>query len=410
MAIFTKAALLSLFAAPGVIADGVVRIPISQISDQELYGQLMSSHVPPMIVRTNSASSSSAAVATHRQLLRGDGVSVKGGENVVIRDLSNAQYYGKVAIGTPPQEFQVVFDTGSADFWIPSPSCTTESSNCKNKKTYDPTKSSSFSNVKAGAKSDFSIMYGSGPVQGAFSVDTVILGDDYTVVDQTFAQVDSTDGLGMVFEKAKFDGILGLCFPVLSQDPGVSTVIENLVDNGSLEKPMFSFFLGNNADGELTLGGYDESRFEGDITWVDLVSPTYWLSPMDEVRFGGNVVSSGKTAGIMDTGTSLLYGPQDIVMNMATSLGGQFLPQVQLFLIDCDTTVPDLEFTIGGMAINIPGSELMSVVDQMNRLVGDPSSPIPAGFSTWLMGDTFLRKVYTIFDYGEQKIGYATLK
>ena len=75
-------------------------------------------------------------------------------------------------------------------------------------------------------------MYGSGPVQGAFSVDTVILGDDYTVVDQTFAQVDSTDGLGMVFEKAKFDGILGLCFPVLSQDPGVSTVIENLVDNG----------------------------------------------------------------------------------------------------------------------------------------------------------------------------------
>jgi hypothetical protein len=91
MAIFTKAALLSLFAAPGVIADGVVRIPISQISDQELYGQLMSSHVPPMIVRTNSASSSSAAVATHRQLLRGDGVSVKGGENVVIRDLSNAQ-------------------------------------------------------------------------------------------------------------------------------------------------------------------------------------------------------------------------------------------------------------------------------------------------------------------------------
>lgn len=141
---------------------------------------------------------------------------------------------------------------------------------------------------------------------------------------------------------------------------------------------------------------------------------------------------------------SLLYGPQDIVMNMATSLGGQFLPQVQLFLIDCDTTVPDLEFTIGGMAINIPGSELMvkddsgtycflsiammnfaeegmdadnldteldeSVVDEMNRLVGDPSSPIPAGFSTWLMGDTFLRKVYTIFDYGEQKIGYATLK
>ena len=37
---------------------------------------------------------------------------------------------------------------------------------------------------------------------------------------------------------------------------------------------MFGFFLGDNADGELTVGGYDEAKIQGEITWVDLLKPT----------------------------------------------------------------------------------------------------------------------------------------
>jgi hypothetical protein len=45
--------------------------------------------------------------------------------------------------------------------------------------------------------------------------------------------------------QAKFDGILGLAFPILSQDPDAKTVLQNLVDQQIIENGMFGFFLGN---------------------------------------------------------------------------------------------------------------------------------------------------------------------
>lgn len=229
--------IVSLVAASSAYA-GVLKMPISKVPREQFVNNLLLSHTPPRIIQR-----SHAATATSRKLLRGDDKSK--GENVIIRDLKNAQYYGEVSIGTPEQKFLVVFDTGSADFWVPNASCQTESMNCSKKKTYDSSKSSTFAEVAEGGETAFNIQYGSGPVSGKYSTDTVKIADDYVVEAQTFAQVESTDGLGQVYNIALFDGILGLAFPVLSQNPGAPTVLKNLADQKKVDAPQFGFFLGD---------------------------------------------------------------------------------------------------------------------------------------------------------------------
>lgn len=424
--------LLSASAITAISADGVQKIKLKKIPEAEKIVNLLSPNPNPTLGGV------SAPISLSRRL-----GEPKKSENIVLRDLKNAQYYGPVMLGTPPQEFLVVFDTGSADFWVPSASCGKRSMNCKAKHAYDPTKSSTYSAVPSGQQTSFQIMYGSGPVSGKFGEDAVTLGDDYTVEGQTFAAADSTDGLGQTYGKAKFDGILGLAFPTISRDPGVNTVIPNLKEKGHLDKAMFAFYLGDESDGELTIGGYDGTRFEGSITWVDLISPTYWLAPVDQIKFGENLVADSKIAGIIDTGTSIIYGPKEQVEGMVAAIGGRFIPNIGLNLIDCNTNIPDLSLTIGGHEVKIEGSQLKiqddskqycfftvstmmfgsaqeegesveeemeeEVIDQMSRLVGE-GLPIPAGYDAWLLGDTYMRQVYNVFDFDNKKYGIAALK
>ena len=86
----------------------------------------------------------------------------------------------------------MVFDTGSANMWVPDIACAAYSTNCEDKKAFNLTASSSFAEVGVNATTRFAIMYGSGPVTGTFGVDTVTLAEDYTVEEQTLAFVLSS--------------------------------------------------------------------------------------------------------------------------------------------------------------------------------------------------------------------------
>jgi len=170
------------------------------------------------------------AVAGQNQELH---AKMGGSTDVVISDYQNAQYYGDLTVGTPGQKETVIYDTGSSNLWVPN-----KSPVLAFKKVYNHEKSSTY---KANG-TEFKIMYGSGPVSGMFSQDTMTIGS-VEVPEYTFAEVNDTSGLGLAYRAGKFDGICGMAWDAISVG-GVKTPFHALVDSQKLDVPVFAFYLG----------------------------------------------------------------------------------------------------------------------------------------------------------------------
>jgi hypothetical protein len=395
-------------AAPAKSGDGLVRMKLKKRSDHEMVADFLKrendalkfamEHGHDVEDLSKRAASTMLRGKFEEQVAAAEGKS----ESIIIKDFSNAQYYGTVSLGTPPQDFTVIFDTGSSNLWVPKVNC----KNCGywfingGKSKYDEAKSSSFQHDG----SDFNIQYGSGSVEGFFSVDKVTLADDIVVNNQKFAEVSNAGGLGVGYVMGQFDGILGLGFEGLALG-GATTVFKNAIDQNVVAQQMFAFDLGDNKDGELTLGGYDDTKFTGEITWVPLSEPKYWQINIDNIQHGS--FSSGATNGIVDSGTSLITGPSATIMKIATQAGA--MPNLMgQYTIDCAkvSSIPDLEFVINGKPWAVPGKDLV-IQSGGTCLFALMGMDIPSG-PQWILGDVFMRKYYTIFDYGGQRVGFAT--
>jgi len=330
-------------------------------------------------------------------------------ESEIIKDYGNAQYFGIVEIGTPPQSFEVIYDTGSSNLWVPKVGCT----HCglpfiSHKSKYDEDKSSTYEQDGA----DFEIMYGSGSVKGFFSKDDVTLADDIVIDGQIFAEVTDAGGLGVAYSLGKFDGILGLGFSSISVG-GATTVFENAIKQNKVDLPIFSFYLGDNQDGELTFGGYDSSKFEGELKYVKLEAATYWEITMDSIKAGDykkEGTDDDKVTAIVDSGTSLITGPKTEIVKLAAAVGAT--PNIMgEYTIDCAKVddIPDVVFTIDGTEYSIPGPKTV-IQAQGTCLFAFMALDIPAPGPQWILGDVFMRQYYTVFNYHDKTVGFAKAK
>lgn len=306
----------------------------------------------------------------------GNGLRQLAVGKVDIKQFEDAQFYGAITIGTPPQPFDVIFDTGSSNLWVAASNC---SLSCGLHKRYDPSKSSTY--VPDGRK--FNIDYASGPVSGWVEVDTVNVGG--LQYNQTFAQVDDAGGLGPAFLLGQFDGILGLAFKSISVD-GIPPFFEDLVDAGVLDEPVFGFYLDTDGQsGELELGGVDPAHYSGTLTKIPLSSETYWETKLDNISFTGHGAATTVTKAVFDTGTSLLAGPVSEVAAIAKLVGATPLLNNE-YTVNCASisSMPDMTITVGGLPYVLTAKDYVLNVENLGVVRSRTISPLTAPLCSFL--------------------------
>ncbi|CAG9840533.1 unnamed protein product [Diabrotica balteata] len=318
-------------------------------------------------------------------------------------------YYGEIGVGTPSQKFNVIFDTGSTDLWVPSSKCKVhagQANGCQNHKQYDSSKSSTYQENGG----YFSIQYGSGSLSGFLSQDSVEVGG-LPVKNQIFAE--ATDETSQSFVTSTFDGILGLAYPQLS-DQNIPPVFQNLIDQGVVDKPVFSFYLSQEANGdkgELLLGGSDSKYYKGDFAYSPVSQKLYWQVTAQGISVDNHNLCQRGCEAVIDTGTSLIYGPTEDVEVINKAIGAKYDYSQGAYLIDCNTdlsSLPDVSFKFGGKQFAIPAKAY--IVKDADICLSSflPQEFFLSGFE-WLVGDSFLKTVYSEFDFGNNRIGFAEL-
>eukprot|EP01132_Coremiostelium_polycephalum_P009078 gene9078-11118_t len=337
--------------------------------------------------------------------------SMLGDANIPISDFEDAQYYGPITIGTPGQNFEVVFDTGSSNLWVPSKKCPITVIACDLHHKYDSSASKSY--VANGTS--FSIQYGSGAMSGFVSQDTVTVGP-LVVKNQLFAEATAEPGIA--FDLAKFDGILGLAFQSISVN-SIPPVFYNMISQNLVSEPLFSFWLsktpGSNG-GELSFGQIDNTKYSGPITYVPLTNQTYWEFKLDDVQMSGNSLGFCGSQGcraIADSGTSLIAGPSQFVNAINAKLGAIVVNGEAIFP-SCSviSSLPVISFELNGVVFNLKPSDYVLQISEFGKttcLSGFMGINLPPQVGElWILGDVFISTYYTIFDYGNSQVGFAT--
>lgn len=328
--------------------------------------------------------------------------ATKGPHDVPVENFLNAQYFSTIQLGTPPQEFKVIMDTGSSNLWVPSSDC--GSIACYLHSKFDASSSSTFK--KNG--SNFEIRYGSGSVAGFISQDTLTIGD-MKIPKQDFGEVTQEPGLAFAF--GRFDGILGLGYDSIAVNH-VTPPFYNMLDQGLLDEPVFSFYLGNtDEDSVCTFGGVDKSHYTGKMVMIPLRRKAYWEVNLDAIIFGKESADLENTGVILDTGTSLIALPSTIAELLNREIGAKKGFNGQ-YTIECDkrASLPDLSFTLSGYNFTIgPNDYILEVQGSCISSFMGMDFPEPVG-PLAILGDAFLRRWYSVYDLGNNAVGLAQAK
>lgn len=351
-------------------------------------------------------------------------------------------YFGTVYVGLPqPQEFTVVFDTGSGHFFVPSAKCT--STACETHRTYQRNMSQSAMDMDhdgaevpqdTAERDQVAIAFGTGEIVGEFSRETVCLNshagstsdDVQHNLDCTRVRVVlATEMTSEPFGAFEFDGVLGLGLESLALDPEFSFFGQMSKLNPNMD-PRFGVFVSQSDDipSEISFGGHDARRMSSELKWAPVLQPElgYWQMKVHGITVGGEpleLCEAGDCVAIADTGTSLLGVPKQASQHMHWLLA-RTVPENPSEM-DCRTHPgPDIVFDLGDVQVTLGPEDYsrpagLRVVNQTSNEtqficrasllpVDDGPSLGPKAF---ILGEPVLRKYYTTYDWHDKQVGFA---
>ncbi|EOA92173.1 uncharacterized protein SETTUDRAFT_85375 [Exserohilum turcica Et28A] len=323
------------------------------------------------------------------------------------QDGKDLSYMVAVTFGDSKEEYHMLLDSAASNTWVMGQDCKSEA--CKTHNLFGAGDSSS---LKTDTKS-FSITYGTGSSSGTLATDTVHLGSLSSPLTFGLATNVSDE-----FRAYPMDGILGIGRGSGSDgDIHAPQIMDVLSSNRLINAKLYGIHLSRAKDGlkdgELDLGQVNPKRFTGDINYIDCVENDtgFWEIPLQGASVDGadaGLSTAARTA-IMDTGTSYILMPKDDAVAIHAKIKGQ-TQNGEAFFVPCDTTAV-VQFGFNGQKYNISAADWIGdQVDQSKNLcrsniVGRQTF----GAHQWLVGDVFLKNVYSVFDFDKSRVGLGVV-
>lgn len=312
-------------------------------------------------------------------------------------------YYGEISIGSPPQKFNVIFDTGSSDLWVVSSKCASDI--CKNHQKFDFQASNTYEYSGNEEEEDdgegvIQVEYGTGSIYGHVGKDIVTLANNQILLqDQVI--VDAFD-ISRNFIGSPFHGIFGLGLNDLSSSKS-SSPLYAMLEQGLLQEPIFAIYSQHNA-GEIDFGSVDPTRFIDEINYVEAIDTSYWMMAMKKVQFGSQTFENRKA--IIDSGSTLIIMSNQDANAYHSQIEGAHTNGDGTWSFPCKAVkqLGPLTIQLDNIELTIPPEKLFLTPTSSS------SKKCLSGISgqymnqeeeegkdnTWILGDIFLKQFYTV--------------
>ncbi|GKT95241.1 eukaryotic aspartyl protease [Colletotrichum tofieldiae] len=306
-----------------------------------------------------------------------------------VLNVTSTTYLIELNIGTPGQDTKVAIDTGSSELWV-NPNCanagsTAQTQSCRSNGQYDPKTLRPRLFIARRAGSNISL------------------------VDTVFGYATDSVDLNR--------GILGLSFGQAVNNTGYPTVVDEMKAQNIIESLTMGIALGTKDEktgsGLISFGGVDTKKFSGNLHTAPILGPQngenlfrYWVQ-LDSIGLSksgssAKTYSNSKFPVFFDTGATLSYLPPAVVDQLGSDLGGRLDSSVNMYVVPCNTQ-GTIDFKFGDYTMKVPLSEFIWQVSSRDCVLGADK----ATDGSYLLGDSFLRSTYVVFDQETPALHFA---